>query len=69
MFWTFFVRRNSLTWVTSRFIKIGRLSTNDDGGSENITKKNEFASFQTLSLLFGTNQFVKFKRLFLELNS
>ena len=45
------------------------LSNDDDDGSENITKKNEFASFQTLSRLFGTAQFVKCGRLFQELNS
>ena len=33
---------------------IGTLSNYDDDSSENITKKNEFASFQTLSRLFGT---------------
>ena len=37
---------------------IGSLSNNVDEGSENITN-NEFASFQTLSSLFGTAQFVK----------
>ena len=43
---------------------------NDDGdGSENITLKNEFASFHTFSRLFGTAQFVKCRRLFLELSS
>ena len=31
--------------------------------------KNEFASFQTLSRLFGTAQFVKCRGLFLEFNS
>ena len=31
-------------------------------------EKNEFASFQTLSRLFGTVQFVKCRRLFQELN-
>ena len=41
----------------------------DDDSIENITKKSEFASFQTLSRLFGTSQFVKCRRLFLELNS
>ena len=46
MFWTFFVRRNSLTWVTSRFIKIGSLSNNDDDGSENITKKMNLRPFK-----------------------
>ena len=33
---------------------IGTLSNYDDDSSENIAKKNEFASFQTLSRLFGT---------------
>ena len=32
-------------------------------------EENEFASFQTLSRIFGTAQFVKCRRLFLELNS
>ena len=44
------------------------LSNDDDDSSGNITK-NEFASFQTSSRLFGTAQFVKCTRLFLELNS
>ena len=40
--------------------KLGTLSNDDDGGgSENIIKKNEFASFQTLSHKFGTAEFVK----------
>ena len=44
------------------------LSNYHDDGSEKITKKNEFASFQTLLHLFGTAQFVKCRRLFLELD-
>ena len=36
----------------------------DDGGNENIARKNEFASFQTLSCLFEPAQFVKCRRLF-----
>ena len=35
------------------------MSNDDDNGSENIAKKNEFASFQILSRLFGTVQFVR----------
>ena len=46
---------------------LGTLSNDDDDGCENITK-NEFASFQTLLRLFGTAQFLKCRRLFLELN-
>ena len=42
---------------------------NDDGGSENVGKKSEFAFFQTLSRQFGPAQYVKCRRLFLELNS
>ena len=46
------------------YVTTGTLSNFDDDGSENITK-NEFASFQTLSRLLGTAQFVKCRRLFL----
>ena len=42
---------------------------NNDDGSESITRKNKFASFQTLWRLFGATQFVKCRRLFLSLNS
>ena len=41
----------------------------DDDGSESVGKKNEFAFFQTQSRLFGPAQYVKRRRLFLELNS
>ena len=47
----------------------GTLSNDGDDGSEKLTKKNEFASFQTFSRIFGTVQFVKCRRLFLELSS
>ena len=39
--------------------KLARLSSHDEDGSENVAKKNEFASFQTSSRLFGPAQFVK----------
>ena len=44
----------------------GSLSNDNDNGSENVNK-NEFTSFQTLLHLFGSAQFVRCKRLFLEL--
>ena len=47
----------------------GTLSNDDDYGSKNITRKMDFVPFQTLSRLFGIAQFVKCRRLFLELNS
>ena len=33
---------------------LGSLSSDDYEASENVDKKNEFASLQTLSLLFGS---------------
>ena len=49
---------------------LGTLSNDDDDGSENITKNtDEVSSFQTLSRVFGTRQFAKCRRLFLELKS
>ena len=45
------------------------LSNDDDDGSENVAKKIEFVFFQTYSRLFGPAQYVKCRRLFLELNS
>ena len=41
----------------------------DDDGSENAGKKSKFAFFQTSSCLFGPIQYVKCRRLLLELNS
>ena len=49
--------------------KFGSLSNDDVDGSENHAKKNEFASFQTLSRLFGPTQFVKCGQFLLDLNS
>ena len=46
-----------------------QLSNDDDEGSENVAKKNEFAFFRTQSRLFGPTQYVKCRRLFMELNS
>ena len=48
---------------------LGTLSNDDNDVSANITLKNEVSSFQTLSRVFGTRQFVKCRRLFLELKS
>ena len=45
------------------------LSNDDDDGSENVAKKNEFEFFQTKSRLFGPAKNVKCRRLFLVLNS
>ena len=56
-----------MTILAATKVKIGTLS-NDDG-SENVGKKMNFAFFQTSSRLFGPAQYVKSKRLFLELNS
>ena len=57
--------------VTSNLVgdsrQIGTLSEDDDDGSENVGKKNEFAFF--LSRLFGPAQYVKCRRLLLELIS
>ena len=56
----------------TRTVQLGTLSNDDDDndGSENVgKKKNEFAFFQTYSRLFGSAQYVKYRRLFLELNS
>ena len=55
--------------LSSLHILMSELSNNDDEGSENVAKKNEFAFFQTLSRIFGFAQFVKWRRCFLELNS
>ena len=48
---------------------VGPLSNDGEDGSENDAKKNEFASFQTLSRLFGPTQFVKCGQFLLDLNS
>ena len=48
---------------------LGSLGNDDDDGSENVAKKNKFASFQTLPRLFEPAQFVKCRRYLLELNS
>ena len=47
--------------------QIGTLRKDDHDGSENVGKKNEFEFF--LSRLFEPAQYVKCRRLFLELNS
>ena len=49
--------------------RIGTLSKDDDDGNENVGEKNDFAFFQTYTRLFGPSQYVKCRRLFLELNS
>ena len=41
----------------------------DDHGSENVGKKVNLRSFKLTSRLFGPAQYVKCRRLFLELNS
>ena len=50
---------------------LGSLRSDHDNGSKDVAKlkKNEFASFQTLSRLSGSAQIVKGRRFFLELNS
>ena len=45
---------------------IGNLSKEDDHGSENVGKTNEFAFFQTQSRLFGPAKYFKCRRIFLE---
>ena len=55
--------------LSSLHILMRELRNDDDEGSENVAKKNEFAFFQTLSRIFGFAQFVKWRRFFLELNS
>ena len=50
-------------------ISSANVGNDDDDGSENVAKKNQFASFQTLSRLFEAAKFVKCRRFFLELNS
>ena len=55
--------------LSSLHILMRELSNDDDEGSENVAKKNEFAFFQTLSRIFGFAQFVKWRRCFLKLNS
>ena len=68
-------QRSRMLWLSHRdrvawagWVKVSGTLSNDDDGCEIITK-NEFASFQTLLRLFGTAQFLKCRRLFLELNS
>ena len=46
----------------------GTLSNDDDDGSENVAKNMNLRSNQTESHLFGPAQYVKCRRLFLELN-
>ena len=36
------------------------VSNDEDDGSENVAKKNEFASLKTLSRLFESAQFIKY---------
>ena len=55
--------------LSSLHILMRQLRNDDDEGSENVAKKNEFAFFQTLSRIFGFAQFVKWRRFFLKLNS
>ena len=45
------------------------LSNDNDDDNENVAKKIELVSFQTISRLFWPGQFVKYGRFFLELNS
>ena len=67
----------SMAWVDYRKASdmvphswiIGTLSKDDDDGGEDVGYKNEFALFQSWSRLFGPAQYVKCRRLFLELNS
>ena len=66
------VAPNAKSWSKVAEHNRDRPNDNDDGG-ENITKKRNFAPFQTsenfIASRFGTARFVKCRRLFLELNS
>ena len=55
--------------LSSLHILMRELSNDKDEGSENVAKKMNLRSFQTLSRIFGFAQFVKWRRFFLELNS
>ena len=59
---------HSSTVRNGKWKTIGTLTNYDEDGKMKKWK-NEFASFQTSSRLSGTAQFVKCRRLFLELNS